>query len=172
MEKILHDNWCAIWAHTVHDPHELVVPPFGGADYACLLVSGDRPYKRDERLRLARHLISTRCRYVVVAGADNDNWVDNLFEANYDDPNHDTPDEVLVMVNWHGADDAPAEIVYTLVGLADYDDVSLRRFLILFLQTSADQTSRILASVPAEVEDAKPVWALRAWATLHNGDKP
>ncbi len=79
--------------------------PFGGQDFALLLVIADPTITDDERDAVSKEVVRQGCRYAVCTGHQCSRW-DDAIDLAYlaTSPDFSPPDEKFVMTTWHEGD--------------------------------------------------------------------
>ena len=90
-----------LWIGKIKRPFTFSAP-FGGQDFALLLVVADATITNDERDALSEEIVQQGCRYAVCTGSQCSKWDDSIdiaFIAS--DPNFSPPEERFIMTTWH-----------------------------------------------------------------------
>jgi hypothetical protein len=114
--------------------------PFAGEPFALLLVIVDESVAIDEQRGLCDRIVRSGCRHVLSTGRACLRWdvaVDSAYVAT--DPDYNPPDDTHIMTSSHEGESAADVIDFLLLGTS-FDDLWMRRFLILFV--GDDPTTR------------------------------
>ncbi|MBX9626749.1 MAG: hypothetical protein K2X82_23310 [Gemmataceae bacterium] len=138
-----------VWVSRIDRPFSLSAP-FGGEEFALLLVVADPVVSDEERAAISNQIVRQGCRYAVCAGYDCPRWDDAIDWAHLGtDPDFTPPDERFVMTTWH-EHDSLEEVAYFLRWTTAFDRFVPRHFLALVLGGSADDEARIRSAVEKE----------------------
>lgn len=119
--------------------------PFGGQDFALLLVIADSAITDEDRNALSKEIVHQGCRYAVCTGAQCSQWDDSIdlaFLAT--SPDFVPSDERFVMTTWH--EDEPLEdVIHFFRTRTAFDNFTPNHFLVLILGGD-DQTKQAVSS--------------------------
>lgn len=170
MEPYLLDSCFTVYTHRMGAEAEDIVSPFEGREYACLVALGATVPSDEARRHLARELVRTNCRYVVLLGSDYDPLLTDLLEANRKDYRYDDPDAEIFMMHWYESSEME-EASYALFALCSRGDSHYKESLILFLNTDEQTTSAVMQCVPDAIKEGQFLWAVRDWLdSKRNGE--
>lgn len=138
-EPLLETRKGAVWLATTGPPFEFV-SPFGGEDFALMVVVADANISTNDQTDLSDAFVAQGCRYAVCAGHDCSSWDDSIDWAFIStDPNYDPPDDRFVMTTWH--DHEPlSDTAWFFLWNNDFDDFVPNRFVALVI--GGDATSK------------------------------
>lgn len=121
--------------------------PFGGSDFALMLVVADPSVTTEEREAVSVEIIRQGCRYAVCSGHDCARWDDSIdFAYLATSPDYSPPDYRFVMTTWH--EDEPLEEVANYFRWNTvFDDFVPRQFLALLLGGDAVIEGRVRSAV-------------------------
>jgi hypothetical protein len=148
LDAVYQDGYRDVWAGLLREPYRLD-SPFGGADFALLLVTSDQ-VSPVEQVTIAADFLSQGCRYAVCVGLDCEAWEDAFDEAHMqaarDVPASATPP---LMTTSH-PEDSLSEIASFFAQLTVYDQFIPRHFMIVVLGTDELALARYRAAVVQE----------------------
>ena len=135
-----------LWFEQTNRPF-LFSTPFGGQDFALLLVIADLAITDDERDAVSKEVVRQGCRYAVCTGHQCSRWddsIDLVFLAT--SPDFSPPDDKFVMTTWHEGE--------SLEGVAHYfrwntvfDEFSPQHYLVLILGGDAETARQVRLAI-------------------------
>jgi len=131
MKRIVWNNEFEVWFHRLDRPYHFA-SPFGGEEFALLLVNNDSSITPGERETLANELVRHGCRYALCAGLDAAQWDDAIAVAYVcveDDV--ESPEEHYVMTSSF-VDERMADVVPHFRKLATFDNFDSCKYLVVF----------------------------------------
>ena len=129
--------------------------PFGGREFALLLVVGDDDILPEEQTSLSEEFVHQGCRYAVCAGVDCSSWDDSIDMVSVLDE-VEGRSRPLVMTTWH--DDEPIEeVVEFFARNANWGDRQNDRYLVVILGGSAGLEAAVRAAVDVQFESCQHV---------------
>jgi hypothetical protein len=107
--------------------------PFGGRDFALLLIIADPGITDDERDAVSKEVVRQGCRYALCTGHRCSRWDDSIdlaFLAT--SPDFSPPDEKFVMTTWHEGE--PLEdVAHYFRSNTVFDEFIPQHYLVLIL---------------------------------------
>lgn len=138
-----YDLWLA---HQMSRPFSFVTP-FGGEDFALLLVIAEPGVPNDERHAVTDKIVRLGCRYACCAGHQCSEWHDCIdYSYLYSDPGFSPPDEKFIMTTWH-EDESLEDVAFFFRMCTSIDGVVPRHFLVVILGGDAESAFEVRSTV-------------------------
>lgn len=132
MEQILAAKGREAWATSLERPYDFE-SPFGGLEFAMLLVVHDTTIRSEEQRHLSDQFVGQGCRYAVCAGHRCSSWDDSIDMAHLaTDPNFEFRESTVVMTTWH-EEESIEEVAEFFAYWARWDGFEPERFLVVVL---------------------------------------
>lgn len=132
------------WLGRVGRPYAFT-SPFGGGEFALLLVVGDDDISPDEQWSLSQELVRQGCRYAVCFGHDASSWDDSIDMVGVMNEIEGSPSP-FVMTTWHEREPID-EVVRFFADCTRIDERVPERFAVLVLGGSEHLETDVRAAV-------------------------
>jgi hypothetical protein len=120
--------------------------PFGGRDFALMLVVADPSVTADERWAVSTDIVRRGCRYVVCTGHDCALWDDSIDWAELQATDFSPPDDRFIMTTWH-EDDSLEDVAEWFRWRTVFDDFVPTRFLVVLLGGDAATEGHVRSAI-------------------------
>lgn len=123
--------------------------------FACLIVSSKKTTAK-MKLNISNKLVKSKCRYVVCAGKDGDIWEDATDKSFLRFHNYKIPINYSFITAFL-KDESPQEIIDFLILNTTFgkNHIHFKRFLILFIGSSAEEKSHYLDMINEVTKNEK-----------------
>jgi hypothetical protein len=135
-----------LWFSQMDRPF-LFSTPFGGWNFALLLVITDPAITNYERDAVSKEVVQQGCRYAVCTGYQCCRWDDSIdFAFLATSPDFSPPDEKFVMTTWH--EEEPLEdVAHYIRWNTAFDKFIRQHYLVLILGGNAGTARQVRSAI-------------------------
>jgi hypothetical protein len=135
-----------VWLSRIDRPFSFSTP-FGGQDFALLLVVADPAVTSPERDAISTEIIASGCRYAVCTGHECSKWDDSIDYAFLcTSPDFSPPHERFVMTTWHDKEPLEDVVLFFRCGTA-FEDFVPSRFLVSLVGGESETAGRVRSAI-------------------------
>lgn len=121
-----------LWIGKLNRPY-IFLSPFGGQEFALLLVVADTTVMDHERDDMSREIVRQGCRYAVCFGNNCSKWHDAIDLAFiYTDPYFSPPEEKHIMTTSH-EHESLADVTFFFRTCTTFENFTPRHYLVLIV---------------------------------------